>query len=71
MARRKYTYSETGNQAMSSYVGNARTTKYGRYNGSTQTFTNPDTGKVARGGQAVSRRKRYYEVRVGLGLAGG
>ena len=41
------------------------------YRGGQQSFTNPDTGNVARGGRAVGRRTRYYDVRVGLGLAGG
>lgn len=41
------------------------------YAGGQQTFTNNDTGRVARNGRAVSRRTRYYDVRVGLGLAGG
>ncbi len=41
------------------------------YNGGQQTFTNNETGRVARRGRAVSRRTRYYDVRVGLGMAGG
>ena len=41
------------------------------YAGGQQTFTNDATGRVARRGRAVSRRTRYYDVRVGLGLAGG
>lgn len=41
------------------------------YAGGQQTFTNNDTGRVARKGRAVKRRNRYYDVRVGLGLAGG
>ena len=41
------------------------------YAGGQQTFTNDETGRVARRGRAVSRRTRYYDVRVGLGLAGG
>lgn len=39
--------------------------------GVTQAFTDPNSGKVGRKGQMVSRRKRYYDVRVGLGLSGG
>lgn len=41
------------------------------YTGGQQTFTNNETGRVARRGRAVSRSTRYYDVRVGLGMAGG
>lgn len=52
------------NQAMSTWRGQG-------YNSGMQTFTDKATGKVGRSGQMVSRRQRYYDIRVGLGLAGG
>ena len=41
------------------------------FRGGQQTFTDNETGRVARRGRVVSRRIRYYDVRVGMGLAGG
>lgn len=55
---------KSGTRAFTSYRG-------ANYAGGQQTFTDRETGRVARRGRVVSRRTRYYDVRVGLGLAGG
>lgn len=62
-------YSATGINSPS--AGRTGQTAQGRFTGSTQGFTDPNSGKVSRNGQLLSRRKRYYAVRTGLGLSGG
>ena len=42
-----------------------------RAGGSTWTFTDKDKGRQSGRSQIASRRQRYYDVRVGLGMAGG
>jgi len=61
----KQRYSSNTNQAASSYRGSSMNTATGRYSGATQTLGDGREGKL------TSRRKRYYDVRVGLGLSGG
>ena len=39
--------------------------------GNTWTFSDKDRGRQSGRSQMASRRQRYYDVRVGLGLAGG
>lgn len=66
-------YSTNGIQTTSSGRKNQskQTSVNGVYYGSRQTFSEKSGGKVMRKGQNVSRRKQYYDIRVGLGLAGG
>jgi len=67
----KQKYSTNNEYAASSAKGSRLNTATGRFQGATQGFTNKETGKLSHGGQMISRRKRYYQVRVGLGLSGG
>ncbi len=39
--------------------------------GSTWTFSDKDKGRQSGRSQIATRRQRYYDVRVGLGMAGG
>jgi len=41
------------------------------YSGGRKGFSTESGGKLSKGGRYVSRRQKYYQVRVGLGLAGG
>ena len=72
------TYKTNGNQAYSAGKKNYTRSVTGRMSvdgrtagGSTQGFTDKDRGKVSAKGQLLTRRQRYYQVRVGLGLSGG
>lgn len=83
MARRQSSIQKQINRATGANKS-ARQSVYGRMSmrrspktgnwiasGAAKGFTNPNTGKISAGGQNLSRRQRYYQVRVGLGLSGG
>lgn len=57
------TYTSTKSGKMST---NGRTA-----GGSTWTFTDKERGRQSGRSKMATRRKRYYDIRVGLGLAGG
>ena len=52
-------------------VKSATTFATSNYRGGRQGLTVKDTGKLSQKGRYISRRQQYYNVRVGLGLAGG
>lgn len=63
----------SANQSKFGRMSTRRNPKTGNWiaSGSAQGFTNSATGKLSAGGQMLSRRQRYYQVRTGLGLSGG
>lgn len=62
-------YSSNGINASS--AGRVGQTKTGRFSGATQGFSVEPGGAKSQKGRMISRRQRYYQVRVGFGLAGG
>lgn len=62
-------YSANGINA--STAGHSGATTQGRFKGGRQGFSVEQGGAKSHDGKYISRRKKYYQVRVGLGLSGG
>ena len=60
-----------GNTAYTSSATGKMSTNGRTAGGSTQAFSRSRGGKLGRRGNLATRRQRYYDVRVGLGLSGG
>lgn len=68
----KQAWNENRNVATYTRTASGRMSVNGRTaGGRTWTFTDKENGRQSGRSKMASRRQRYYDVRVGLGLAGG
>lgn len=70
-SRTGYRQQYSTNGINSPSAGRTGQTARGRFTGATQGLSVEKGGAKSQKGRMISRRQRYYQVRVGLGMSGG